>query len=214
MPTIVLLRHGQASFGSADYDVLSPLGERQAALAGSELRRRGLRTPVLVSGTLARQVDTARIAGTVMGTDLQASDPRWNELDAHALVDARLGTPGASLDMTSAAFQEVLDEALVQWMSVPGQGWHAFADGACSALQELADGLPRGCDAVVTTSAGVIGALAARVIGAKPEVAVQFNRVMVNASLTVVAASPRRLSLVTFNDHAHLLGEPGLVTFR
>jgi hypothetical protein len=28
MPTVLLVRHGQASFGAADYDVLSDLGRR------------------------------------------------------------------------------------------------------------------------------------------------------------------------------------------
>ena len=132
----------------------------------------------------------------------------------HALVDARLGEPGASQGMTSAAFQEVLDEAMLEWMTVPGEGWHAFAGAAFGALNELASRLPRGSDAVVSTSAGVIAALVTKVLDAAPETAIQLNRVMVNASLTVIAASPRRLSVITFNDHAHLIGEPGLVTFR
>ena len=36
MPVIYLLRHGPASFGTDDYDVLSPLGERQAEVAERE----------------------------------------------------------------------------------------------------------------------------------------------------------------------------------
>ena len=40
MPTVLLVRHGQASFGAADYDVLSDLGRRQAQAAGRELARR------------------------------------------------------------------------------------------------------------------------------------------------------------------------------
>ena len=35
MGQILLVRHGQASWGAADYDVLSPLGERQAAALGA-----------------------------------------------------------------------------------------------------------------------------------------------------------------------------------
>ena len=32
---LYLVRHGQASFGAADYDKLSALGERQSALLGA-----------------------------------------------------------------------------------------------------------------------------------------------------------------------------------
>ena len=34
MPVICLVRHGQASFGAQTYDVLSPAGREQAAVAG------------------------------------------------------------------------------------------------------------------------------------------------------------------------------------
>jgi len=59
---IYLVRHGQASFGAADYDVLSELGHRQAALVGAELRARGVRVDLAVSGTLRRQRETAATA--------------------------------------------------------------------------------------------------------------------------------------------------------
>ena len=62
MSVIYLVRHGQASFGAADYDVLSELGHRQAALVGAELRARGVRVDLAVSGTLRRQRETAATA--------------------------------------------------------------------------------------------------------------------------------------------------------
>ena len=37
MGQILLVRHGQASWGADDYDVLSPLGEEQSAVVGSTL---------------------------------------------------------------------------------------------------------------------------------------------------------------------------------
>ena len=61
MPLICLVRHGQASFGAEDYDVLSDLGREQARSLGEELRRRDLRDPLVVSGTLRRQRDTAAL---------------------------------------------------------------------------------------------------------------------------------------------------------
>lgn len=213
MPTIYLLRHGQASFGTDDYDVLSELGKQQVRVAGAELARRGLRNPVVTCGSLRRQQDTATIAADALGVAPAAVDPRWDEFDAHGLVDGRLGGAGSSAGMTSTAFQEILDEAMLEWMR-PGGGWHAFADNAYAGLVETAAAAPRGSDVVVATSAGVIAAVVTRLLDASPATTVPLNRVSVNASLTVVAASARRLSMVTFNDHAHLLGQPGLVTFR
>ncbi|MFJ4033730.1 histidine phosphatase family protein [Streptomyces griseoluteus] len=40
MPLICLVRHGQASAGADDYDVLSESGRVQAAAVGRELARR------------------------------------------------------------------------------------------------------------------------------------------------------------------------------
>jgi broad specificity phosphatase PhoE len=43
MRELVLLRHAQASFGAADYDVLSDLGHRQSLALGEALAMQGLR---------------------------------------------------------------------------------------------------------------------------------------------------------------------------
>ena len=59
MPTILLVRHGQGSFGTADYDVLSERGGMQAAAVHAALRERGVTADRLVSGSLRRQRDTA-----------------------------------------------------------------------------------------------------------------------------------------------------------
>ena len=62
MPVVHLVRHGQASFGADDYDVLSDLGRTQAAAVGAELSRRGLDDSRSSCGTLRRQRDTAALA--------------------------------------------------------------------------------------------------------------------------------------------------------
>ena len=41
MTQILLVRHGQASFGADDYDKLNGIGERQAAVLGTFLRSTG-----------------------------------------------------------------------------------------------------------------------------------------------------------------------------
>lgn len=214
MPTIYLVRHGQASFGTDNYDVLSDLGRVQASVAGEELARRRLREPVLGSGTLDRQRDTAVLVGEAIGIEPTFADARWNEIDAHGLVDRHLGVPGASAGLTSAAFQEHLDRALIEWITSDDPTWQEFSTGVSEALAELVAWLPRGRDAVVATSAGVIAVLGAALVESGAATVVAFNRVSVNASLTTLAASARRVSMLAFNDHAHLLGEPGLLTYR
>ena len=59
MGVLLLVRHGQASLGGADYDRLSELGYRQARATGARLVRADLVIDRMVCGTLARQRDTA-----------------------------------------------------------------------------------------------------------------------------------------------------------
>lgn len=214
MPVIALLRHGQASFGTDDYDVLSDLGREQAGIAGRELAGRGLRTPVLVSGSLQRQRDTARIAGAALGLGEPQVDGRFDEFDAHAAVEAHLGRAGATDGMSSREFQIHLDEAMRTWIHDADPRWLDFVGGAMGALADLATSLPSGSDAIVCTSAGVTAAIAGTLLDCGADGVIALNRVSVNASITTVVSGARGLSLITFNEHAHLLGAPYLRTNR
>ena len=52
MGSIYLIRHGQASFGADDYDVLSATGVRQAAVLGEHLAALGIGFDRCLSGDL------------------------------------------------------------------------------------------------------------------------------------------------------------------
>ena len=49
MSQVLLVRHGQASWGSDDYDVLSDLGERQSRMLGEALAARGVVPDLVVA---------------------------------------------------------------------------------------------------------------------------------------------------------------------
>lgn len=214
MPAIYLLRHGQASFGTQDYDVLSPLGERQAEVAAREFARRGVVNPVVVSGTLKRQRDTAAIVADVLGVRADEPDARWDELPAHGLVDSWLGGPTESGGLSSGEFQVHLDAAMRAWIDGDSADWRSFTDGAAAALTELGRRVPSGRAAIVATSSGVTAAVCAALLGTGASGVISLNRVSINASITTIAASERGLSLLSFNDHAHFLADRALLTNR
>ena len=58
MGILYLVRHGQASFGAADYDRLSELGTRQCTRLGQWWRSRGVQFDAVLTGTLKRQVQS------------------------------------------------------------------------------------------------------------------------------------------------------------
>ncbi|MFJ4840610.1 histidine phosphatase family protein [Streptomyces sp. NPDC088746] len=216
MPLICLIRHGQASAASEDYDVLSDPGRAQATAVGQELARRGLRDPHLVSGTLTRQRDTARLIAEAAGFQQPLNqDARWNEYD-HLDLLARYA-PASHQSQSSV--QDLLDQALAAWMKDPSptgiEAWAAFSGRAASALTALSAELGRGRDAVVVTSGGVLAALCGALLSLPSEGVIALNRVTVNASVTTLAVGGSGTSLLTFNEHAHFAGEQRhLLTYR
>ncbi|MBT9476162.1 MAG: histidine phosphatase family protein [Polaromonas sp.] len=65
MGTLYLVRHGQASFGADDYDLLSPLGQQQAVRLGEYFKYKGVTFEAAMTGTLTRQRQT--LAGICQG---------------------------------------------------------------------------------------------------------------------------------------------------
>ena len=93
-----------------------------------------------------------------------------------------------------------------------GESFAAFAARAEQALRSAAEQQPRGATTLVVTSAGVIGWLAASLLGARAEQWIRLNRVCVNTGVTTLISGRRGLSLVAFNDHSHL--GPQEITYR
>jgi len=211
VPALLLVRHGQASFGTEDYDVLSGTGHRQAAVARAALAARGVRPGRVLCGSLRRQRDTA-----AAWPDAElVTDARWDEYDSADVLRAyaaSLEAPGVG---GSRDFQRVLDEGLAGWIAggAADEPWTAFRDRVAAALDDALAGLGRGETGVVITSGGPIAACAVRALGLPEPAFVAFNRVVVNAAVTKLVAGRGGLSLVAFNEHAHL--EPDrLVTYR
>jgi broad specificity phosphatase PhoE len=225
MPTILLVRHAQASYGEAVYDRLSDLGRDQVAHLRHALGQRGLKADRFVSGALRRQVDTAEALAAATGGDVVV-DQRWDEYDAadllahhsssDASLEARTGEPSEP-PVSSRDFQAVLDDALRRWIAA-GEGsathetWPAFRGRVAAALAGVGASLVSGETAVVSTSAGVIAAAATIVLELPATALIPLNHVGINAGVTTLTHGRRGTTLITFNEHAHL--PRALVTYR
>jgi broad specificity phosphatase PhoE len=212
MGQLLLVRHGQASFGAADYDVLSPLGRAQAALLGARLAPSAAGVRRVVSGALRRQQDTA--AALVEAAGISAAvetDARWDEYDA---VDVVAGVPPRATP-DSRAFQLLLDEALDRWTGGAhdagyGESWPAFSGRVLAALEDAVRGPGT---TVVVSSAGSIAVCCAALLDLPSPGWTRLARVQVNTALTRVVTGGSGSTLVTVNDHAHVEA-PGLTTYR
>lgn len=219
MTALYLLRHGQASFGGADYDVLSAVGKQQAVVLGAELRRRELTVHAAFSGTMRRQLDTATACLAEAGIDVPVyQDPRWNEYDHLGLVPS--GQPLTDVEDATREFQRQLDAALEAWITggraAGGSGtWAEFTRGIGDVLVEVVAGIPRGNAALVFTSAGVISAVCATLLSAPAAGYLALNRTMANASITKLVRGRSGVSLVSVNEHGHFDGpHRELLTYR
>lgn len=220
--TVLLVRHSQASFGAEDYDVLSALGRRQAEVVAQRLAQiKGVR--LVVHGSMQRQRDTATPFLAIHG-DAVRCDARWDEFD-HAVLMAALDAAErdryqaamAKSDDPNHVFQRWLDRALVCWVAgggTDGEPFEAFRDRVHGALDDLLTELGPGGTAVVVSSAGVISAVAADLLGLHADGWLRLNRVMVNTSISKVVRGRSGTTLVSFNDHAHLEHRRELLTYR
>lgn len=235
MATIYLFRHGQASFGADDYDKLSSLGERQAAVLGEYLRDHGIALDAAYSGDLLRQRETAQLAlASQPGTVEHHIDPRFNEIDndeqvkyllpklvktnpqLRELVDRGLSS--------SKDYQKVIDAVFNYWVSPQCdepriRSWADYSGAVKSALQNVMAEQGSGKTLGIFTSGGTIATLVAQVLGLSGEQTYQFYEPIFNCSVTQVFYSGKKTSLSYFNDRSYLqvLGAQtaeNLVTYR
>lgn len=214
MGQILLVRHGQASWGAADYDVLSPLGEQQAEVVGRALAHAlGDGEPdLLVHGTMKRQQRTAELAAGAAGWSVAATlDERWNEMDHLAVLAAQPRDFDGEPDRRQ--FQAWFEAATTRWAS--GEHDDEYAESFPAFRLRVRDGLEALAEigtAVVVTSGGPISAVTADLLDADVATYHRLTPVVVNASVTRVVSGRRGLTLVSFNEHAHLPAD--LLTYR
>lgn len=215
MSTIYLVRHGQASFGQPDYDLLSSLGERQVGLLRDHLHGVAEAPHALYSGTLRRQRDTAKILAAPTCATVTELDG-LNEYSAGSLIRAHAAATGAALHdpgsgerIDPRAFQRRLEEVGMLWaegkLQAPGvEPWQAFSDRVAAAIAEVMAREGRSRRVIVSTSAGVVGAAVGHLLGLPPREAVKLSWSVHNSSVTRIQYDGARTSLLSFNTVPHL----------
>ncbi len=211
MGTLYLVRHGQASFGAADYDQLSELGQRQAQRLGAYWAQRGLRIDAVITGSLKRHAQTW--AGIAEGAGVDNAPRVWpglNEYDSEAVIRAIHPQPRDKPD-TPERYRHhfrLLRDGLAQWMAgtVSPQGmpsYEAFVQGITSALDHVRANHV-GQNVVIVSSGGPISTAVGHVLGLSPEATIELNLRIRNSAVTEFQFNPKRHSLLTYNTLPHL----------
>ena len=210
MGTLYLVRHGQASFGAADYDNLSDLGQRQSQRLGEYFAAKGLQFDAVLTGTLKRHAQTW--AGIAQGAGLKLEPLLWpglNEYDSEAVIKTIHSTPLEKPD-TPELYRHhfrLLRDGLTQWMNgvVSPQGMPSYDDfvhGVSSALDHVRR--HHTGNVLIVSSGGPISTAVGHVLGTSPETTIELNLRIRNSAVTEFAFTPKRHVLLTFNTLAHL----------
>ncbi|HOZ65444.1 MAG TPA: histidine phosphatase family protein [Burkholderiaceae bacterium] len=211
MGTLYLVRHGQASFGAADYDQLSELGQRQSVRLGEYFANKGLTFDAVLTGTLRRHAQTW--ACIALGAGLSNTQPQeWpglNEYDSEAVIATihphKLEKPD-SPEMYRHHFR-LLRDGLTQWMNgvVSPKGMPTYPDflaGVTSALDHVRK--QHTGNVLIVSSGGPISTAVGHILGTTPETTIELNLRIRNSSVTELAFTPKRHVLVTYNTLPHL----------
>jgi len=218
MGTIYLVRHGQAAFGTEDYDRLTEIGYRQARLLGEYFAVRELRFAAIYTGTLRRQIETVRgilDGGPTVGDGASLVRlPGLDEYKAEALIEAFMGdclapVPIATRDDPALAREHFrrLREALLAWsegriLPLGMPDWRRFQAAAVEALVEARR--HSGGNVLIVSSGGPIAAIVAAALESPPQIAVELNLRIRNSAVTEFTMSARRHQLLSFNALPHL----------
>lgn len=212
MAKLFIIRHGQASFGQANYDQLSELGWQQSRWLGEYFADRGLNVHRIVAGTLQRQQDTARgILEGMMAEGIETgTHAGLNEYDGEMMYKAFTGSGDQHLHQKAdfkdywrtfrSAYEAWIGDQLVDVTET----WSAFGQRIEDAFGFALDGAGRDDVVMVVTSGGVIGSAMTALLQGPQTGAIHLNFQCRNTSFSevIVGSSARRL--LSFNSVPHL----------
>jgi broad specificity phosphatase PhoE len=231
MSTIYLVRHGQGSFGTDNYDLLSTLGREQVKALSAYFAETGERIDHIYSGSLMRQQETGELlAAGLPEPPPRTIEPAFDEYDSDAILRCyaaslspqtltQSGWPDLRRDRRR--FQFFLEQAARAWVDAAIAAddmtpWSSFHGRIMKALRRIMEQEGRSKTLIVSTSGGVIGVIVAHVLGLANHVAIELNWAIHNASITRLYYNADKVTLSMFNALPHLdrEGRRGLITYR
>lgn len=239
MSVLTLVRHGQASYMSEDYDRLSPAGERQAKFLGDYWLENARRFDRVFCGPARRHRDTAAIVEAcyrAAGEPWPHAEPvlAVDEFDAFQMMkrmlpvlierDARVRALNQTFRSeehgpeAGAHLQRLFEEVARHWCTgefdVPElESWADFRARVQMGIDEIRGLTGRSARAVVFTSGGPIAAATGYALDLGAAQSLELLWMSRNCSYSEFLFSGSRFSLHSFNAIPHLAA-PELITYR
>ncbi|MFK7860397.1 MAG: histidine phosphatase family protein [Granulosicoccus sp.] len=230
MSLLHLVRHGQASAGSANYDQLSPIGEEQSQILGNWWLSHGFSPNAAYHGTLVRQRDTAIHSLAAITDNEQAptmgEHSGLNEYN-HRVIESHFCSEHADYEPESMGFEDYMgilsrwrdyqpdksavdddsgDHEIERWDDFKARGWNT--------LKALSHQGSDGGEFVFFTSGGIIATVVSTILDLDFEHTVDAIWRIRNTSITTIHLSGNNARLVEFNTVPHLQEQrkPHLIT--
>jgi broad specificity phosphatase PhoE len=231
MTAIYLIRHGQASFGKAEYDCLSELGEQQARHIGESLRARVGGFDKALRGSMQRHQQTADGCLSAMGQkdiELQVN-AGWNEYDHQDILaqfNPELATPQGvrtymrEQDNPHKALEQVIGQAFKRWIGSQHnadyiESWPDYQARIQTALSHLISELDGEKRVAVFSSGGPIALLSQAILGVPAANLMALNWTLVNCGITKLISTRKGTVLSSLNEHSAFEGDrKHLLTYK
>lgn len=236
MSTLYFIRHGQASFGSENYDALSEKGSRQSFLLARYFDAHDKNFDVIYTGTLERHVRTAFELERLLKENKGAA-PEVRRLEGlneyptqeifpalaplAVAADPSLSGDVAKLMTDRKSFQRVFETVMSLWASgrhiIPGLlSWNEFTGRVNGAIDTIMADHGTGKNVAVYTSGGPISVAVGRTLNLSGDDMMRIAEQLVNTSFTRFKCTSERIMVATFNEYSHLELENDelLITYR
>lgn len=220
MTEIFLVRHGQATFGTDNYDRLSDKGRQQASLLGRYLSNRGIEFDGVMLGTLRRHRETLEAIGSPFSESIPVTETTdLDEYNLRNIVKSWRDQTDCS-DRGSRSIEEfyrVAGSALRAWSNdrLPRapDNWAVFRQRVRAVLEELAGSSAHRM--LVVTSGGPISVFLQQTLKLTADVMVDLNLELANTGVTRLVVKKQARRLISFNSVAHLenSNQESLVTY-
>lgn len=244
MAAIYLIRHGQASFGSTDYDQLSEKGSKQGVMLG-QYWQSSVVPSKFYSGDLLRHGQTVKcfIQGYQGEETPMIIHSGFNEFDHVDILvnynpqwqnDVKMSEAINRLKEPNKTFQKEFSQALNRWVTGNKdheykESWPQFKMRCIRALQDIiaqelantrkftagVEHTKKSKDILVFTSGGTISVIVQHILALSDQQTLQINQQCRNTSVTKLLFSQNKLSVDYLNNYSHLeQAGADWVTFR
>lgn len=210
MGEIIFVRHGQASFGTDDYDRLSELGWQQARWLGKHFAGTGERFDAVVTGTLRRHRETAEAMLDAMeSAPKPVETPELNELSydhLHEDADAAGLLPDLNMAL-QGSFRITMPIIMAGWENRAFPTDHEpYADFHGRVVRAVEQATQPDRRVLIVSSGGPKAILMRHVLGVDTAQMTRLLLQVMNSSYSRFGLYEDGLHLAEFNAVPHLSG--------